>query len=1708
LPIGTVTLAGVAGGAWWGWIFVTEQLAPLIEKNLSQTLNRPVKLGQVERFTLTSIRFAPSEVPATATDPDRLAIEQIDVTFNPLQVLLTRTLRLDITVDRLTLYIEQTKDGTWISTQIQPQEAEGPITTEIDAIRFRDAEIVLVPWAKYGDKLGKPIVLEQTEGNARFLDQNQRVSYELNGRSTTDGELRLQGESLLQAPFPSKIQLRAQNFLLSEVDRLVKFPFDLQAGRVNSSLKLEVAAAGDPRIDGTAQFTNAALKIPNTPAPFRQANGTLQLRGTEIRLDDIRARFGAVPLLANGKIDLDRGYNLKAQVKPVSLPEVIETLQFSTPVPITGEIVADLNVTGGIETPIISGTARNTKPVRVDRVDFSRLSSSFRLDAVGEKLTVSNLRATPAVGGLVTGSGLVNITERPTVAFTVQITDVPATSIARTYAGPETVPFEIGQVDATLRMTGPADAAVVGLSNATATLPAGGTVAANGQIRLGDRPTVDLTAQAINVNADPIARSFVGPDALPFPIGQVNGTAAISGPTDALAVNLADVRLAPPQGGSVTAAGRVNLGGEQPIALNFRADNLAGDAIARAYNQGNPPPITIGRIDAQGQIQGTINNPQAVVNWQAPAATYAASGQIIASSTTIDLRNTVLNVGGGTVWAEGQLAGERWQAIVSAANVPLRQFSPDLRGQLDGNLTLAGTTSFRPSDIRAQGQVNLSEGIAVIDRPLTAQARWDGQKVVLQRATAPGFSANGFLFAQLEGPTPGLTGFDLNVRLDDFDLQAFAVPVPVQYSGRADFNGRIAGSPTAPTVTGNLALRQFVLNGVAFEPVLRGTVQVDRGVNVNLTGPQDRIIVALDPTFQPIKLDIRQGNAIATGQRQGDQFLVEAQNFPAALLGPLGQTPIGTVGGEFSGNLAVNLRTYDISGDVAIANLSVGGYRADRFGGRISFANGIATLTGAELRRGESVFQIGGTATLRGADPQINADIRVERGNVQDVLELAQIFELEDLQRGLEPPTYGNASVLQTVPIDLTNAPILEQLKRLAQVEAFLQQINAQRDEAPLPELRELQGLFSGEIKLTGSPQQGFNTSFDIRGENWVWGPYRAAQVTAIGSVENGTLTLLPVRLQTDQSFIAFSGQVGAEQLSGQFRMEQVPVATVKELLDAYLTDEGLPLNIDGQLNATATLSGSLQNPQVIGDLSLINGVLNGTDVQSAQGNFRYINARLDFDNRILVTGTEPLNITGSIPYRLPFATVGPESDRIALDINVRDEGLALLNVLNNQIAWVGGKGEVRLTASGTVTQPIATGIIRINNGTLQSLALPDDPITDVNALITLAGNSIKVEQLSGNYSRGKITASGALPIFGNLNDLDFDTSPAITVALEQIQLNLKGLYRGGVNGTVRVGGTALTPILGGDITLSNGEVQLAQAATPTASAGTGEPQADAFTVGFANLNLQLGNNLRVTQAPLINFVATGGLRINGSLDDIRPAGTIRLTAGQVNLFTTQFTLARGYEHTATFDPDQGLDPNLNIRLIAVVPEVTGYRQPTNLLPSEILDTPNPANRIGGVQTVRVQAEVQGPASQIFENLELTSRPARSESEIVALIGGGFVQTLGRGDSALGIANLAGSALLTNVQTVIGNALGLSEFRIFPTVSREEESSDGTVLGLAAEAAIDITPSLSFSTVVFLNSNQSALFGLRYRINDNLLVRTSTSLTGEFQAIVEYESRF
>jgi translocation and assembly module TamB len=2457
IALGIPLLVGAVGGACWMWVFVHEQLAPMVQKNLTELLNRPVLLGQVESFSFNGVRFGPSSIPATPTDPDRASVQAVDVAFDPLQLLLTRTLRLDVTLVKPDAYIEEDARGRWVSTTIKSEEGKGPITTDLQAVRLQNANVVLMPQSAIAARQQSPLtpvpvpVLPQSSpalpqpqvatpqvtatpqpqvatpqatatpqpqvatpqttvaspqtplpnrlsgvrtlpelpappnsptnnvlpvpplpsavtftgvnGTGRFLEQNQRILFEAAGQSVTGGTFSISGENR-PAKEETNLKLQGQNLVAPEISSLVKLPLDLQAGLVDGNLQLRLQGSNSPLIDGTALLKNVTAQAPDLPRAFAQTNGQLNFKGSQIGLENISTLYGQIPAQAIGAVDFQSGFNIAAKTSPVQVQALLNTFDLKLPVSATGEMQADLKILGPTSKPVVSGTLAATKPAVIDKLKLAAFSADFGLE--GSTLAITSLKAKPAVGGQLDGSGQVKLGQIGDVAFKFQGKNLPGDAIARVYGSQPS--FRIGRVQAQGQVKGPINniETILSFNAPTGTYPASGELAisssgktalrnttvnvAGGALKVngnsspsaGGSPRFSGTIDASKVNPGLLAQGSTGtnepkergttvkgknkpsensngtavnptlppisgkinvagtanpsfPDELrasgtlnvaggtvkindfkvlsrtwqasliaagidvgrlspqlppqlrgkfdgrfqvygsvdsfqPETIratgsGQMNvaggtlkassiqvkagrwqaavqaygvqlsrivpqvppqlrspftgtfnlsgslvssqpetisgtgqGTLAVAGGTVRLSngklnqgrfsasVEASGVELgrlspqAPPTlggaftgqfdvagnidnfststilaagqgrldvgGGTVTAtnvkinegrfsasvessgvelgrlapqvpqqlrgaiAGKLDLSGDLDkleanaiqgtgqarlnsagglltatniklaegrwqaavSATNFDLNrlnpqlkpesrltgtfNLAGNldklepnaivgngsgrlntaggtitasnvqlASGRWQAQGKADGVRLGSLSPQvppqlrgGQlnnaafnlvgsladfqpqtIQGTASGTLVVAGgtikatslqlasgrWQATGSANGvklatlspqlppqlkggqlnnasfnlvgsladfqpqtikgtASGTLVVAGGTIkatslqlasgrwqatgsangvklatlspqlppQLRGGQLNnaefnlvgsladfqpqtiqgtasgtllVAGGTIKADSlQLASGRWQARGEASNfaletlspqippqlkggklasgsfnlagslanfqpqtiegtasgtlnvaggtitatnarlaagrfeanlqpskILLSRFSDQLRGRLTGDLNVSGSlAALNPSDLKASGQLNFSEGLAAIDRDLTAAFSWDGQNLQIQRATGQGLEASGVVaFGQVRGAgVPPVKDFNLNVRADNFNLTSLPVTLPnnLKVAGLVDFNGRVTGTPSAPNVVGDsLRVRNFEVAGLKFEAQLAGTVQsvAGQGTNLRLQGTEDRLELELSPKLQPVAFAIRRTAGVpadqqieATGKTQGDLLVADVKNFPLKILKGLApkeaianlppQIATQNIGGQLSGNFSLNLAQNSVvANNVAIAKPVLGPVQGDVLAiNSFTYTNGVANVTNATFDQGSSRYTLAGSFNQDPkASPQFKGSVKVAQGKVQDVLKTLQIFELADLSNGFgNAASYAKADDIKPIAsAGLPEQTLQTQLRRFSEIQALLDQSQRRREASPVPELRDLEGNFTGEIIAEGSLKQGIKAEFDLGGSEWKWCtsrdrcPYTANQVIVKGNFENGVLTLLPLRIESDKTLLAFSGNIGGDQQTGQLRVQNVPAEALEQFAN-------LPVDISGQLNGTVAIAGSIQNPQARGELTLTDGRLNGAPVQAAQGGFNYADSRLAFSSNIvieqtpntaptattlpvadtqptLVASTQPISISGSIPYKLPFASTQPDNNAIALNVDVKNEGLALLNLLTSkQVTWVDGQGQLQLKVKGTldpatfqVNNLVAEGTADVANATIRATALPE-PLTQVGGKVLFNFDRINVENLQGNFSGGVVAAAGVLPI-----STPITTDNPLRVNIGELALNLKGLYSGRVKGGVDITGTALAPKIGGEVQLFNGQVLLEERTPETtlASSGTSGTKQVGNTGGDSNANrttelnglkLVLGKDVQVTRPPILNFLATGDLIVNGTLDNPRPSGTIELKRGQVNLFTTQFRLDRGYPQTAQFVPERGLDPVLDVRLIAAVPEATRRGFVTAATSSSEISDVSITN-LGSVGTVRIQARVDGPASQLSNNLELTSNPSRSESEIVALLGGSFAETLGRGDGTLGLANLAGSALLGNVQNVIGDALGLSEFRLYPTLVPNDKSR-GSTLGVAAEAGIDITPKLSTSVSKVLTTDQAPQLNLRYRVNEDVLLRGGTDFSSDSRALVEYEKRF
>ncbi|MEM1368427.1 MAG: translocation/assembly module TamB domain-containing protein [Cyanobacteria bacterium P01_H01_bin.15] len=1116
--------------------------------------------------------------------------------------------------------------------------------------------------------------------------------------------------------------------------------------------------------------------------------------------------------------------------------------------------------------------------------------------------------------------------------------------------------------------------------------------------------------------------------------------------------------------------------------------------------------------------------------------------------------------------ANGELTTEtltiqngEFQADVSLAGLNLQAFGgkrPELDTELSGELTVSGVLAdLSPAALDAVGNVRLNRGLGFLKRPLTADIVWANSQLAIANAQGPGLEAQGSLevgpdFFQT-GTLTAIRNLDLAVDAAQIPLKTLPLPLPhaiarLNYTGDVDYAGPVKGELLSPALNGAVRVHKFALESLILDPVFTGSIEVqpDRQVELALTGDLgSRIDVRLGPDQKPdsfaIALATPDGKAKVTGERLTEQVLqLQTEALPLeplrelaiALAIPLPErVQTGQLRGKLTGTADVDLQTFATSAPNLVVDQPVfGRLSGEQFSGNLAYARDRLTLDSGRLLKGDSEYEITATLSEITSDLQLTTAIAIRNGEIQDVLEALEIFELSDLNRGLAPASYGTAADLFEPPLPESNSnspkpdlfaiatpsetPIFVQLQRLTEIQKLRAQLQqTRRARSFLPPLGELSGIFNGQASVQGSISTGLSATFDFQGQGWQWEKFAGEEVVASGSYRNGVFLFTPLSLTYgNEEQIVYSGNFGGDNQSGQLRLENISV----DLLDEFVP---LPpaIGFGGLINATVSFSGSQNNPAAIGQITVDNATINTTPIATTEGSFSYNNAQLNFfATSQLTADSPPLELSGTFPYQLPLSDVPLASNRLEVDLNIQDEGLKLLDILsNNQVRWETGNANITVNINGRFLQGMpeplqeltAQGTAVISDAQILSSLLPAAPLTKLNGQILFNFNEIQVSELTADIAGGQVQLMGVLPISPTLNTPE----TPLTLNLTDIAIDIPNTYQGGVEGEIQVIGNLLQPQLTGLVELTDGIVNLSLGSNsgrinnPLTSELTELPVA----TEFAGLFLRLGPNVRIQRLPILDLVATGDLALSGSLTNLRPEGTILLRRGDLNLFTTQFRLERDGPNLAQFFPQRGLDPFLDLRLVTTAVESQSTPVQLNIFGVEGSEIPLNLDEIGTLETVRIQANVRGYASQLSENLRLTSSPPRSQTEIISLLGGGFVNTLSQDVTPTGIANLAGSALISPIQKEVANALGLSQFRIFPTPIVDETERTSTI-GLAGEAGIDITNRLSASVFKLLNPDLSAQWGLRYRINRNWILGASTNFTQDSRASLEFESRF
>ncbi|MDY6940016.1 MAG: translocation/assembly module TamB domain-containing protein [Cyanobacteriota bacterium] len=1114
--------------------------------------------------------------------------------------------------------------------------------------------------------------------------------------------------------------------------------------------------------------------------------------------------------------------------------------------------------------------------------------------------------------------------------------------------------------------------------------------------------------------------------------------------------------------------------------------------------------------------------------------------------------NARLGVGGGIVNTTTEIGGGGWQTAVVADDLNTSQLLRQV-ATLSGN-KVATNPPLPPLNAQIDLAGPLAPLLALGTAPIPVRANTiavqlgretvnlNGDLVLDNLTTAPDISRLDLAIAA----NYNTRRLPLAQLISQATLGNATVPETVDINGSVEFAGRLQGrnllsdplSPGNVNLTGDLQLANLRLNDIIFDPVLAGDVAIRTGdeIALDLQGNRDRIAARLEPCnrpnacllpYLPVSFDFRQGEGsktpiIATGRRRGDILDTRLENFSVALLNiaPARELGIrGVVTGNVTADVALNLFTLETVGSVAVRQPGLGYLQAEAFAGDFAYTNGQTRLNNAFLEIGNSRYDVEAGIDLdldRIAagdydltNTPIFARVNIAEGYIEDLIALGNWFNIQDIiQRGGLGSPNLSAESLGVPAVGLPDSPLITQLNLFAAINARLQDRAAELLAVGPPTQLDITGGYTANLAVGGTfGNPSGSVEFDA--VDWLWQPQpeflaindrlgltieegRTIQIDRIiarGNLENGQLSIPQAELQVEDAVASLSAQASETNLSGGVKVENLSLDTIGNFVE-------IPPDVAATLEVGANFGGSPENfpenLQLDGQVAIIDPSWQGQPLDPLLAEFGYRNALFSFNT------LEPSYI--DIAARFPYPTTPETNDLVSLNVNVTTEATELLPVFTRgQAQWVGGDMALNFATEGRwnsqtedplILVPVllgnARGNLNLAEATLKTPFL-EETLT-LNGELDFDPRTITANDIIGEFGGSTLKISGELPTLVPRDDVE-----PFTIALQEGELTLKGLFEGDLGGNVRITGAALTPTISGGVRVADGkfivpvgnavdavdvmagEGNLAAIATSEFETESNEPQVLPIIPTFDNFKVIVGEGFRIERSPVLDVRIEGKLALNGSIFDtqlqgLEPEGTIEVTRGVISIPLSEtlllpgqgsqgrFFIVRDRPQQVVFQPDRSiLDPYVDLELGTLVFEdrrnVLRDRTEREIPDPDLFITRRP-------EQINVRIGIRGYTQDIVSSLEnrspdddqlpptvtLSSTPERSDAQIVRLLAGGIITSIEE------IAQLEGSEfvefallrfvvqpiaddIIFQIEEFVSNAgqqVGLRDLRVFP----------------------------------------------------------------------------
>ena len=510
-----------------------------------------------------------------------------------------------------------------------------------------------------------------------------------------------------------------------------------------------------------------------------------------------------------------------------------------------------------------------------------------------------------------------------------------------------------------------------------------------------------------------------------------------------------------------------------------------------------------------------------------------------------------------------------------------------------------------------------------------------------------------------------------------------------------------------------------------------------------------------------------------------------------------------------------------------------------------------------------------------------------------------------------------------------------------------------------------------------------------------------------------------------------------------------------------------LESEIKGLVNFKAEVKGNIDLPDISFSVKVEKGRFQDFYFDSLTVEALYDQDILEVKKFILDKEGHQITGKGKIPYKFSFMNekeIYPNLADIPLDfiLTLENTDLSFIRIFfKEDIKQVQGLTNVELKLSGTLSHPVLNGSIALKDGEVELYELPTK-ISDINILLQLEDNLVKIEDMNFNIDQYKIYALGKFTL-KNLQPQDL----SINIWSNREEILYQNIFKAQTDFNIKMTNSFTSPHIEGALTLSQGELNWKE-----------NKDIPSNPFKFLSKLINIKGDLDLEVRVLDDFIAKtndfnlklgGNLKVQGDLSAPKLNGELEIKQGYIAFLDKKFRILNG---KVIFSDSSGSDMILDIEAKTEIDDIDVF------------------------------VNVSGIVSQPM--VVLSSRPPLSESEIISLLmfnknfaglTEGELGTILKEEMINLIAQGLSVRFLNQIENEIANSLGLDEFKIETIFKKDQDSNSGFLPGLALEGlALKIGKYfsenfyLTYSTPLYEIGKGD--LELEYKISDDLTLST------------------